>query len=72
MGSKLPVVRGRDLVRALEHAGWTLVRTKGSHVRLERGSAHVTVPLHNPVKRGTLAAILDDAQMTADDLRALL
>jgi predicted RNA binding protein YcfA (HicA-like mRNA interferase family) len=33
-----------------------------------------TVPVHagQTLKRGTLAAILDDARMTADDLRRLL
>ena len=72
MKQKLPVVRGADVVRALRRAGWAEVRTRGSHVRLERGSAHVSVPLHDPLKRGTLAQILDDVGMTADDLRRLL
>ena len=64
MSPKLPVVRGADLVRALERAGWTQLRTKGSHVRMERDGDHVSIPLHNPVRRGTLAAILVDVGMS--------
>jgi predicted RNA binding protein YcfA (HicA-like mRNA interferase family) len=72
MSTKLPVVRGVDLVRALRRAGWTELRTHGSHVRLERDGAHVSVPLHNPIKRGTLAGILADVKMTGEELRSLL
>ena len=72
MSSKLPVVRGADLVRAFKRAGWSEIRTKGSHVRMDRGNRHVSIPLHNPVKRGTLASILDDAGMAVDQLQQLL
>jgi len=72
MGSKLPVVDGTDLVRALERAGWVKHSQVGSHVKMTRGAAHVSVPLHKPVKRGTLASILRTVEMTAEDLRRLL
>lgn len=72
MSGKLPVVKGRDLVRALERAGWTVLRQKGSHVRMEREGRHLSIPLHDVVKRGLLAQILEDAGMTADDLRQLI
>jgi hypothetical protein len=41
-------------------------------LRLERDGRHVSVPMHDPLKRGTLSQILDDVGMTADELRALL
>jgi DNA-directed RNA polymerase subunit H (RpoH/RPB5) len=44
----------------------------GSHVKMTRGGAHVSVPLHDPVKRETLASILRTLEMTADELRQLL
>ena len=66
------MVSGADLVRALKRAGWTVIRTRGSHVRLEYGTRKVSVPLHDPVKRGTLASILEDADMSADELRQLI
>jgi len=63
---------GDDLVRALSRVGWVKTRTKGSHMRLERDGHHITIPRHDPVRRGTLAKILDDVGMSADDLRRLL
>jgi predicted RNA binding protein YcfA (HicA-like mRNA interferase family) len=72
MSTRLPVVGGARLVRALQGDGWTAVRQRGSHVRLERDGRHLSVPMHDPLKRGLLAQILDDAGMTVDDLRRLL
>ncbi len=34
MTSKLPVVSGMDCIKALERAGYVVVRQKGSHIRL--------------------------------------
>ena len=55
-------VSGADLVRGLTRRGYAVVRQTGSHVRLTwREGAdehHITVPLHDPVKVGTLSAIL--------------
>jgi predicted RNA binding protein YcfA (HicA-like mRNA interferase family) len=52
---------GPDLIRALSKLGYVATRQSGSHVRLtttERGEHHVTIPLHDPLRIGTLAAIL--------------
>jgi predicted RNA binding protein YcfA (HicA-like mRNA interferase family) len=52
---------------------------KGSHIRLttqQNGEHHITVPAHDPIKIGTLNAILRDvaahAGLTRDELLALL
>lgn len=71
---RLPVVSGRQLVRALERLGWEVARQRGSHVRLkhpERRNA-LTVPLHRELKRGTLGGILTDAGLDAEQLREVL
>jgi predicted RNA binding protein YcfA (HicA-like mRNA interferase family) len=61
---KLPRdVSGADLIRALGRIGYTATRTTGSHVRLtiqQPSQHHVTVPAHDPLKVGTLAAILSE------------
>lgn len=61
---KLPRdLSGADLVKALEKLGYEVTRQTGSHIRLtttENGEHHLTVPAHNPIKIGTLNAILKD------------
>jgi predicted RNA binding protein YcfA (HicA-like mRNA interferase family) len=72
--SRLPVLSGAQVVKVLERAGFTQVRTKGSHVIMRNADTGrgVTVPLHATVKRGTLAAILRQVGLDADELSALL
>ena len=61
---KLPRdVRGVDLVKALEKAGYAITRQSGSHIRLTLASEprhHITVPAHQTLRIGTLAAVLDE------------
>ena len=73
---RLPVVSGREMLRALKRGGFELERQRGSHavlVNRERGRAAV-VPLHGgkDIPPGTIRGILQQAGLTADDLRALL
>lgn len=54
---------GAQLIKALEHVGYQATRQTGSHVRLTcpvPKEHHLTVPLHDPLRIGTLAAILSD------------
>ena len=56
-------VAGSDLVKALRKFGYETSRQSGSHIRITtetNGTHHITIPNHNPIKLGTLAAILDD------------
>ena len=56
-------ISGADLVKALRILGYEISRQTVSHLRLttsENGTHHVTIPNHNPIRIGTLAAILDD------------
>jgi len=51
------------LVRALERLGYVRLRQKGSHVRLRNDGPpihSITVPIHNPLKTGTLHAIVSE------------
>ena len=54
---------GMDLAKALGRVGYRVVRQTGSHLRLTRDGStqhHITIPAHDPLKIGTLAAILSD------------
>ena len=61
---KLPRdLSGRDLVQVLGSLGYKITRQSGSHLRLttdEPGEHHITIPNHDPLRIGTLAAILND------------
>ena len=66
--AKLPSVSGKKLIRALGKLGFVLIRQKGSHVILQRESNLITVPLHDPIKKSTLNAILKQADVTLEEL----
>ena len=61
---KLPRdLTGLQLVKNLEVLGYQVSRQTGSHIRittLQSGEHHLTIPAHNPLKTGTLSAILND------------
>jgi predicted RNA binding protein YcfA (HicA-like mRNA interferase family) len=61
---KLPADVSADrLVRALGRIGYRVIRQRGSHIRLRHDGppAHsISIPNHNPMKKGTLHGILAD------------
>ena len=74
---KLPRdISGADLAKSLRRLGYEIDRQSGSHIRLttqQRGEHHVTIPAHDPLKIGTLNAILRDiAEHFAMDRDTLL
>src|SRR6516162_1703928 len=69
----LPVVRPRELIRALERVGFVVHHIRGTHYYLRHPAKPgllVTVPYHNrDLKRGTLRSILRQAGITPEELR---
>ncbi len=76
MSSKLPVLSGDELVKALQKVGYDVVRQKGSHIRLRHSTdperKPLTVPRHQTLKRGLLHRILRDAGLSVERLAELL
>lgn len=76
MNERLPTLTARDVIRALNRAGFVVSRTSGSHSRLIDVTdpvRKVTVPVHSgDLKRGTLRAIIAQAGMTVAEFLALL
>ena len=72
--SKLPIVSGRECVVALQKIGFTITAQKGSHINMRRANpfGKTVVPNHKALKKGTLKAILKDANLTVDEFIALL
>lgn len=72
---RLPVVSGRDVVRALERLGYVQDRQKGSHIVLRHTHPpfrRITVPDHKEVAKGTLRAVLRAAGLTTEEFVELL
>jgi predicted RNA binding protein YcfA (HicA-like mRNA interferase family) len=66
--TKLPFLKPRQVVRALERAGFTLRKSKSSHRTYIKGSLRVTVPYHSvDIKPGTLRSIIEQAGMTIEE-----
>jgi predicted RNA binding protein YcfA (HicA-like mRNA interferase family) len=76
MNQRLPALTARDVIRALERAGFAVTRTSGSHCRLVHSSdpaRKVTVPVHTgDLPRGTLRAIISQAGLTVAEFIAYL
>lgn len=69
---KLPHVSGAAAIRALERLGFAKARQSGSHVIMRRGSRGCVVPLHSEVKAGTLAGVLRQADVSAEEFISVL
>ena len=68
---KLPGVNHLDAVRALEKAGFQIVR-QGKHIVMTNGQRILTIPRHNPVNAFTMGGIARDAGMSIEQFRELL
>lgn len=74
--SKVPSLPYTKIIRALQRDGWTVVRQRGSHIRLQKRAGDevlkLTVPAHRPVKRSTLSHILKQARLDIGEFLELL
>ena len=68
---RIPGVNHQDAVRALQKAGFRLVR-QGKHIVLTDNVRIITIPRHNPVNAFTMGGIVRDAGLTEEEFRALL
>ena len=71
MVPKVPGVNHLDAVRALEKAGFGVVR-QGKHIVMTDGVRILTIPRHNPVNAFTMGGIVRDAGLTVEEFRKLL
>jgi len=72
--SKLPVISGRECIKALEKAGFYFKRQEGSHIVMRRDDpfGQVVVPNHKELDRGTLRAIIRQARLSSNEFMKLL
>jgi predicted RNA binding protein YcfA (HicA-like mRNA interferase family) len=68
---KLPGINHLDAIRALEKAGFVVLR-QGKHVVMGNGTRILTIPRHNPVNAITMGGIARDAGLSVEQFRELL
>jgi predicted RNA binding protein YcfA (HicA-like mRNA interferase family) len=72
---KLKRVSGEETIKALQKAGFEVIRQRGSHVVLKKttpnGDIGCVVPMHKELATGTLHSILKQAQITIDEFNNL-
>ncbi len=65
---KLPTIKPREVIKALERAGFILVRQKGSHRIYVKNRLGVTVPYHNKdLKPKTLKHIIKQSGLEIEE-----
>ncbi|WP_088571509.1 type II toxin-antitoxin system HicA family toxin [Thermoflexus hugenholtzii] len=74
--TKIPSLPYDGIIRALQRDGWTVVRQRRSHIRLQKRVGvevlKITIPAHRPVKRSTPAHIRKQARWSVDGFLKLL
>ncbi|MBI4162719.1 MAG: type II toxin-antitoxin system HicA family toxin [Candidatus Aenigmarchaeota archaeon] len=73
--TKIPVLSGLEVIKALAKADWKQARIKGDHVVLtkfiEGRKCATVVPLHKEIDKGTLLEIIRQTKMTREEFLAL-
>jgi len=73
--SVLPVLSGREVIRALRKIGYERDRQKGSHIVLRQTAyphRRIVVPDHREVAKGTLRAIIRKVGLSVEEFIDLL
>ena len=69
---KIPGVNHRRAIRALERAGFRVLREGRKHVVMSDGQRFLTIPRSDPVNAFTLGGIATDAGLTVEAFKKLL
>jgi predicted RNA binding protein YcfA (HicA-like mRNA interferase family) len=72
--ARLPALPADRVVRAFGRAGFAFQRQTGSHLILYSSIRHQTlsIPNHNPIRRGTLRALIRLAGLTPEEFLGLV
>ena len=73
MSEKLPVLSGKEIIKALARVGFAPIRQKGSHVFLRHADGRRTVvPLHEEINKSTVMDIIEQTKLTREEFLKLL
>ena len=65
-------VNGSEAAKALHRLGFAVKRQTGSHLIMRKGGRTVVVPMHKPIKPGTLAGLIEQAGVSVETFCAEL
>ena len=73
---KLPILSGKEMLKILLKMGYEHIRTRGSHAILtkmtDKGKVTLPVPLHQELAKGTLRSIMNQVDLSLEDLLRLI
>ena len=71
---RLPVLSGREALRAFERDGWTFARQQGSHLIMEKDGIpeNLSIPNDRELAKGTLRNLIKTAGLTRRQFMELL
>jgi predicted RNA binding protein YcfA (HicA-like mRNA interferase family) len=73
MAKRLPALKPKMVIRALQRGGFYVHHVAGSHYFLKKDGRRVTVPYHNKdLKPRTLASIVEQSGLTVEEFLDLL
>ena len=70
---RLPALKSKEVIKALEKMGFCFIRQKGSYRIYTKNNIGITIPCHNKeLKKGTLRHIIKQSGLTVEDFLKLL
>ncbi len=72
---KLPVISGKEAIRAFEKSGWHIERrARSRHIVMKKAGSRTTlsIPEHKVLDRGLLRALIRDAYLSVEEFYELL
>ena len=71
--ASLPIISGREAVKAFQKLGFLFHHQRGSHIILYHPNGrHLSVPDHKALDRGTLRALIRGAGISVDEFLKLV
>ncbi len=64
---ELPKISGKKAIQTFEKLGFSIVRQRGSHVILRKGSKGCVIPLHKSLAIGTLKSAIRQTGLDTED-----
>ena len=74
MPQKLPMISGKEAVKAFTRGGWHVDRIAGSHavMRKEGSAVTLSVPIHPELRKGLLRSLMKDASIDLEEFLTYL